>query len=195
MFRKVRKILVCAALVMAVWIAYLSVEIWRFGHRDSAAKSDCVIVLGAAVDDADPSPVYEERIQHAVSLYQRGEAGKIIFTGGYGEGAKHAESEVGAQRAISLGVPAADVFTETHSHTTQENLTEAANVMDSLGLRSAIIVSDPLHLKRASKMARDLELEVVTSPTPTSRYRSWRTRVGFLARELYFYHHYLASGD
>ena len=40
-------------------------------------------------------------------------------------------------------------------------------------------------------MARDLGLDAHPAPTPTSRYRSWRTRAGFLGREVFFYATYL----
>jgi uncharacterized SAM-binding protein YcdF (DUF218 family) len=56
-------------------------------------------------------------------------------------------------------------------------------------------VSDPLHMKRAMMMADDLDIAAVSSPTPTSRYRSLKTKLGFLLRELYFIHHYSATGD
>jgi len=38
-------------------------------------------------------------------------------------------------------------------------------------------------------------MDVDGAPTPTTRYRSWRSRTGFLLREVYFYHHYLVTGD
>ena len=60
---------------------------------------------------------------------------------------------------------------------------------------SAIIVSDPMHMKRAMMMAGDLEVVAVSSPTPTSRYRSFKTKLGFLLREVYFIHHYFVTGD
>lgn len=63
------------------------------------------------------------------------------------------------------------------------------------GLKSAIIVSDPLHMKRALMMAEGLEIDAVSSPTPTTRYRSLQSKLGFLFRELYFFHHYLITGD
>ncbi len=50
-----------------------------------------------------------------------------------------------------------------------------------------IIVSDPLHMKRAMLMAEDLGMTAYPSPTPTTRYRSWRTQFGFWARETFFY--------
>jgi uncharacterized SAM-binding protein YcdF (DUF218 family) len=50
-------------------------------------------------------------------------------------------------------------------------------------------------MKRAMMMADDLGMTSVSSPTPTSRYRSLKTKLGFLHRELYFIHHYVVTGD
>ena len=105
-----------------------------------------------------------------------------------------AESEVARDFALRAGVPASDIFIETRSRTTRQNLLEAKRVMDSVGLRTAAIVSDPLHMKRALRMSSDLGIAAVSSPTPTTRFRGWRSRAAFLARELYFYHHYLVAG-
>lgn len=177
------------------WLCALSFAIWRFGAVDHAAQSDCAVVLGAAVHGQLPSPVFEERIRHGVSLYQRGLVSTIVFTGGTGAGQVQSESGVAAALAVRLGVQKDAILTEEQSHTTQQNLTEALAVMRSHGLRSAIIVSDPLHMRRAMMMADDLGMNAVSSPTPTSRYRSLTTQFGFLIRELYFFHHYLFTGD
>lgn len=151
-------------------------------------------MLGAAVVGAAPSPVFEERIKHAVELHRAGQVRTLIFTGGLGTGERHAESTVGQRYALGLGVPAQDIATETRSRTTHGNLYEARRIIRARRLRSAVIVSDPLHLKRALKMGRDLGIQASGSPTPTTRYRTWRTKSGFLLRELYFYHHYLVTG-
>ena len=68
-------------------------------------------------------------------------------------------------------------------------------MMQKNGLKSAIIVSDPLHMKRAMMMAAGLGIDAVSSPTPTTRYRSLQTKLGFLVRELYFFHHYVIIGN
>jgi hypothetical protein len=44
-------------------------------------------------------------------------------------------------------------------------------------------------------MADDFGIQAVSSPTPTTRYRSLRTKLGFLVRELYFVHHYFLTGN
>lgn len=185
-----RRLVIISSLAIAGWLTAVGFSIWSFGNEDHAKPSDCAIVLGAAVYGERPSPVFEERIKHAVTLYQAGTISKIIFTGGFGRGASHAESMVGAACAIREGVPPSAVLTETKSKTTRENLVEAKALMLKASLNSAILVSDPLHLKRSALMARDLGIPAVTSPTPTSRYRSLKSKCGFLVREIYFYHHY-----
>ena len=189
---KIGALLILSSLV--VWLVIVAISIWRFGFTDHSRESDCAIVLGAAISGRGPSPVFEERIKHGLTLYKEGTVSKLVFTGGTGEGTEYSEAEVGASYAIANGIPALDVLKEEVSRTTRENLVEAKQQMDASGLRTAVIVSDPLHLKRAQMMATDLGLDAVASPTPTSRYRSFRTRMAFLLRELYFVHHYRLFG-
>ena len=194
MIRTVLKTLGVLILLPLVWLLALSAAIWSYGTRNQAEKADCAIVLGAAAYGDRPSPVFEERIRHGIALYQTGLVTKIIFTGGCGTGAEHAESEVAAACAAQAGVPAADILTERRSRTTQQNLAEAKLLMDAHGLRTAILVSDPLHMRRAMWMAGDLGIAAVPSPTPTTRYRSLKTKLEFLRHELYYWHHYAFSG-
>lgn len=142
-----------------------------------------------------PSPVFAERIRHGIELYHAGFAPKLLFTGGVGDGLTHSESSVGRSVATQQAVPAGDILIEERSRTTQQNLSEAWSVMQKNGLKSAIIVSDPLHMKRAMMMASGLGIDAVSSPTPTTRYRSLQTKLGFLVRELYFFHHYGIIGN
>jgi uncharacterized SAM-binding protein YcdF (DUF218 family) len=57
-----------------------------------------------------------------------------------------------------------------------------------------LLVSDPLHLPRALRMARDVGIDAQPSPTPTSRYRSWWARSSFLLRESFFLSGYWLTG-
>lgn len=164
-----------------------------FGARDFATRSDCIIVLGAAIQGSAPSPVFEQRIRHAVKLHQDGLAKKILFTGGVGAGQTRSESRVGANFAASLGIPSTSILLEEKSHTTRQNLSEAQVLLKQNQLSSAIIVSDPLHMKRALKMANDLGIPAVSSPTPTTRYITLGARTKFLLREIFFYQYYLVT--
>ena len=194
MRRRIRRIAIWLLVALLSWCVVLGVIVWNYGTYDRANKSDCIIVLGAAVQGTSPSPVFEERIRHGMNLYTAGYAPKLLFTGGIGDGQNHSESSIGRSFAIEHGVPAPDILVEEKSRTTQQNLSEAYALMKEHQMNSAIIVSDPLHMKRAMMMAGDLHIVASSSPTPTSRYRSFKTQLGFLLREVYFIHHYFITG-
>ncbi|WP_226467264.1 YdcF family protein [Luteimonas panaciterrae] len=170
---------------VAVWIIYV-------GERDQAADAgvhaDAIVVLGAAAYDAVPSPVLASRVDHGIALYRAGNAPTLIFTGGFGTGARFAESEVSRRYAIKHGVPANAILIEKRSRTTYTNLIETRALMREHGLHRAIIVSDPLHMARALRLCHELGIDALGSPTPSSRFRSFRTRWQFLLREVYFFH-------
>ena len=171
-----------------LWLAGVAAWIVWVGERDQAAPADAIVVLGAAAYDARPSPVFTERIRHGLDLYRRGYAGTLIFTGGYGDGARFSESQVARRYALKEGVPEEAILIETRSRTTWENLAQARNLMQERGLRRVIVVSDPLHMARALRLSRGLGIDALGSSTPSTRFRSFRTRWRFLAREVYFFH-------
>ena len=193
--RKLRVFTFLAILSAASWLTVLAMQIVDYGRNVEPRKADVAIVLGAAVYMNRPSPVFEERIRHGINLQREGVVRKLLFTGGYGHGAKWAEADVAKCFALKHGIPSRAILTETESRTTRQNLLEARGLMRSNGIKTAIIVSDPLHLKRALRMAKDLGIDASAAPTPTSRYRTWRTKSGFLFREVYFYNHYLLTGE
>ncbi|MFC3654709.1 YdcF family protein [Xanthomonas hyacinthi] len=175
--------------VLGLWLLGVAIYIVWVGDRDQAAPADAIIVLGAAAYDAKPSPVFEERIRHGLDLYQRGYAPTLIFTGGFGgNGARFAESQVARRYALRHDVPADAILIETVSRTTRQNLIQARQLMRSHGLHRAIIVSDPLHMARALRLCRELQIDALASSTPSTRFRSFQTRWRFLLQEVYFFH-------
>ncbi|WP_425612900.1 YdcF family protein [Xanthomonas rydalmerensis] len=186
-FRWLRWLLRLAAL-LGLWLLGVAIYIVWVGDRDQAAPADAIIVLGAAAYDAKPSPVFEERIRHGLDLYQRGYAPTLIFTGGFGNGARFAESQVARRYALRHDVPADAILIETVSRTTRQNLIEARRLMREHGLHRVIVVSDPLHMARALRLCQELQIDALASSTPSSRFRSFQTRWRFLLQELYFFH-------
>jgi uncharacterized SAM-binding protein YcdF (DUF218 family) len=186
-------VLVAVALISTLLLAISSTasNIYLYGNSSNNIKADAAIVLGAAVWGEEPSPVFRERINHAINLYKNGYVKTIIFTGGVGESHEPAEAIVGKKYAIAQQVKAGDIFTETQSRTTHQNLKNALEVAKTHQLSKFLIVSDPLHMKRAVLMARGLGMDAHSSPTPTTRYRSFHSQMEFLSRETYFYFVYL----
>lgn len=181
-----------AALPLA-WFAAVAAYI-AHGPPVSRGNSDVVIVLGAAVRGDRPSPVFAARIEHGITLWRAGRVRYLLFTGGKGEGASHAESAVARREALRAGVPASAILTEAASHTTRQNIIEAKSMMRTAKLRRALIVSDPLHLRRALAMARGEGIEAAAAPAPATRYRSLSTQLPFLLRETWFLHVYWLLG-
>ena len=175
-------------LLATLWLLGVAAWIVHVGNRDQAMPADAIVVLGAAAYDTRPSPVFTERIRHGIDLYERGLAPVLVFTGGYGDGARFSESQVARNYALRAGVPEQAILIETLSRTTYQNLSRARDLLSDHGLQRVIVVSDPLHMARALRLARGLGIDAIGSPTPSTRFRSFRTQWRFLAREVYFFH-------
>jgi uncharacterized SAM-binding protein YcdF (DUF218 family) len=177
------------ALLVLLWLAAVATWIVWVGQRDQAGPADAIIVLGAAAYDARPSPVFQERIRHGLDLYRRGYAPVLLFTGGYGGSrARFSESQVARRYALQQGIPESAILIESVSRTTRENLLQARQLMQERGLHRAIVVSDPLHMARALRLSRELGIDAVGSPTPSTRFRTVQTQWRFLLQEVYFFH-------
>ena len=109
------------------------------------------------------------------------------MTGGVGEGNIRSEADIAREYAEQQGVPENVIFKEESSSITAGNPENAKKVMSEQNFSTALIVSDPLHMKRAMLYANDLGMTAYSSPTPTSLYRSWKTKLPFLMREEFFY--------
>lgn len=176
-----------------IFIGYLAFSIWSFSEKVEYVKTDVAVVLGAAVWDDEPSPVFLERIKHAIWLYENNYVDKIIFTGGKAEGDSFAESEVAKDYAIKHNVDSEDILIEIKSTITEENLQYAYDLAMKEGFETFTIVSDPLHMKRAMLMAKKTGMEAYSSPTQSSAYQTWNSKIPFFFRELFFYIGYMIS--
>ena len=181
-------ITVTVLLVFAViYTTTNAVSICIFSNKDNKTKSDTAIILGAATYNGEVSPVYKERINHGIELYNEGYVDKLLVTGGIGEGNTISDAEAAKKYAVVCGIPENDILVEGKSVITQENLENAKTIMTENNLKTAIIVSDPLHMRRAMLLAKDAGITAYSSPTKTTKYVSLKTKIPFLAREVFFY--------
>jgi uncharacterized SAM-binding protein YcdF (DUF218 family) len=180
LLKKIRKLLLFA---ITIFIVYSGLSILYYSIKHDQEQVDAAIVLGAAAWNGKPSPVLKGRIDHAISLYKEGMVNKIIFTGGKAEGEKLAESEASEVYAVLQGVKEEDILIENKSRITEENLIYTAELVEGKDLTTFVLVSDPLHMSRSMFMAKELGLEVYSSPTPNSAYKSWKTQLPFFLKE------------
>ncbi|MCV7037663.1 hypothetical protein BST36_12015 [Mycolicibacterium moriokaense] len=180
-----RGTVIVLAVLLAIVIG-LAADIVAFSRQSDAAHADAAVVLGAAVADGGPTPVFAERLRHAAGLFKAGQVDWIVVTGGVGHGDSVAEADAGRDWLIRAGVPADRILVESRSRTTRQNLLFTQPVLAEHGLGRVLIVSDPLHMRRAMRMAADLGLDAHPSPTRTSGFKTLGTQVPMLLRELYF---------
>jgi uncharacterized SAM-binding protein YcdF (DUF218 family) len=162
--RTVWNAVVAALAAVAFYIAYLAVRIERQSTRDEAQPAGVILVLGAAEYHGRPSPVLRARLDHALELYQKKLAPRILTTGGAGGDAVFTEGGVGRSYLISHGVPSEAISVETEGETTVESIALAGEIMRRMGLRSVIVVSDGYHIFRVKQMLESYGLTVYGSP-------------------------------
>lgn len=172
--------------VSALALIVIAADIARFGASDPGERAEVALVLGAAVLWDRPSPVLAERLRHALVLYQQGRVGSILVTGGRSPEDEISEAEASRRWLVGNGVPEANILMEDRSRNTQENLAFAAPILADAGYESVLIVSDPIHMRRAMAMADRQGIVASPSPTPTSRFVSLDTQMPFLLRETWF---------
>lgn len=180
-------IIIIQLVFFALLVAIIAADICAYAETDEKQAADAAIVLGAGTHGGEVSPVFRERINHGIRLYQNGYVRYLLLTGGVGEGNQISDAQAAKAYAVSQGVPQEVILTEDKSTITQQNLEYAKQIMDEHGLQTAILVSDPLHMKRAMLGAQDAGITAYSSPTPTTMYKSVGAKAKFLAREVFYY--------
>lgn len=138
------------------------------GMRDSAQQADAIVVLGAAQYAGRPSPVLEARLDHAIRLYRRGIAPRLIFTGGKADGDITSEAETSARYARHNGVPTSAILLEDESRSTTEQMHAVARMARTRKYTAVVLVSDRFHMLRLLLTAWKLNLKAYGSPTRSS---------------------------
>ena len=149
-----------------IYIAYVARRIELQSTRDEARPADVILVLGAAEYRGRPSPVLKARLDHALELYFRRLAPRIMTTGGAGGDPVFTEGAVGRSYLASHGIPAEAIIVENEGETTVHSIALAGEILRRMGLRSVIVVSDGYHIYRVKKMLESIGLEVYGSPRP-----------------------------
>ena len=154
-------------------------QVWWVGRSDQARAVDAIVVLGVAQYDGRPSPQLQARLDHALALWQEDLSPLVITTGGNQPGDRFTEAETSANYLIEgsidgslvVAVPAESIVQENSGSTTRESLIAVRDIMQSRGLHSILIVTDPYHSLRSRLIAQDLGLVAYVSPTRTSPLR------------------------
>jgi uncharacterized SAM-binding protein YcdF (DUF218 family) len=124
---------------------------------DALPKVDAIVVLGGTLTppvspggDANLSAA-ADRLVYAARLYAMGKAPLIVVSGGNQPGTQsiNAESVHGAALLSRWGVPAGNILTETESVNTYENAIYTRLILDQHKLKTVLLVTSALHMRRA----------------------------------------------
>ncbi len=132
---------------------------YQEAHVEPATDYDAIIVLGAQVlPSGEPSIQLRWRLDKAVEMYQKNPC-PIVTCGAQGENEPDTEGKIMRELLIQDGLPADQIFAETDSEDTQDNIRNAWTILSDLGCKRPLIVTSDYHLPRALCIAKDVGLE------------------------------------
>jgi len=176
--------------LLGACLAVVAREIHRQSTIDEARPADVILVLGAAEYRGRPSPVFKARLDHALELYRRSLAPRVLTSGGAGGDPLFTEGGVGRAYLVGHGVPSEAIIVEPEAESTAQSMAAVAEIMRRMGLGTCILVSDGYHIFRARKMLAARGVKVYGSPRPSppsEGFRQWwlylRQSVGYLLWE------------
>ena len=165
------KLLVLLLLAPFIYVAFNYLQVYNTAHTDQVdeeTKADAILVLGAAQFNGTPSKVLEARLAHALDLYNKGVAPKIIVTGGGQPGDITTEATASANYLIKNGVDDSNILREVKGTSTFDSMRDASAFSKEQGIEEIVIVTDGFHMLRSRLIAQDFGLKVFTSPAKES---------------------------
>lgn len=161
------RVLAAFLLAALIWTGWVVHRINQAGSEDHAQPADAIAVFGAAEYAGKPSPVYHARLDHALALYDRQIAVRIITLGGGSDkDSGKTEGGVGRDYLLANGVPYAAIIAETHSFTTAQQVNRLAEIVRVYHLSRIVVVSDSTHMLRIETLCAEAGLKVYLSPRP-----------------------------
>ncbi len=168
------KLLILLVLCIGLWFAAIGI-VWIVSIRNNSEPprqdTDAIIVLGAQVlPNGQPNRILKTRLEMAAEAYFAAPR-PIICCGAQGDDEPAPEGNVMREYLIQLGIPETDIFAETQSRNTYENIRNAKQMLPQ-GTRSVLIVTSDYHIARALWIAGDNGLQAYGAGSPT--YWKWR---------------------
>jgi len=157
--------MVVLAGLAALYVVATFLQVWLLSDDDQAGPADAIVVLGAAQWDGEPSPVLQERLDHAADLYEQGHAPLVVVTGGKQEGDRVTQAAAGFVYLRNKGIPEEAILLEVDGTSTYTELAATSRILADRGLDSALLVSDGYHSARLLAIADEVGIDGAVSPT------------------------------
>lgn len=137
--------------------------------RGTPMKADAIVVLGGGARWPGVLQCGSVmRLQQGIWLYKQGYASRLVLSGGRDPAAQvPAEAKLMRELALRMGVEPSAIFVDVRSSRTYENGTEVAALMRREGWRSALLVTDAIHMRRARLVFERLGIKSYPVPSHT----------------------------
>ena len=133
---------------------------------DLRARPWIVVLSGGITSKGLLNATTRGRVAWAAELYTRGLGGQLVVSGGPRRPGRPPSGPAMKALAAELGVPAERIQIEGESSRTAENAEEVAQFVRRAGDGSILLVTSPLHMRRALLCFRKQGIEVGPAPAP-----------------------------
>lgn len=125
-----------------------------------------VVLSGGITSKGLLNATTRARVEWAAQLHQEGLAERLVVSGGPRRPGRPPSGPPMRDLAIACGVPPDRIAIEGHSSRTSENAEEVASLVRSHGEASILLVTSPLHMRRAKLCFEKHGIEVGAAPVP-----------------------------
>jgi uncharacterized SAM-binding protein YcdF (DUF218 family) len=154
-----------------------------------------IVVLGGGMTgDGVLSASSLRRAVHGITLFQRGFAPLLAFSGPVSRPHGRAEAEVRGEMARLSGASPAAIMTETTARTTREEAARMGALLQPMGVSTILLVTSHAHMARSRQLFENVGFAVHPAPVddfsrasqPEARWELMRPLMQeFLARAYY----------
>lgn len=146
---------------------------WQYAPLEAPPEDvDHVVVLSGSIRPPGPGRTKPEpdedtlqRCLHALELYRRRPC-RLVLSGGHCDPACPEVSNAAVMRDFfrQHGIPEADLVLEESSRTTHENAVGCREVLEPLGVRRVVLVTEAAHMYRSVLSFRRQGFDVTAAP-------------------------------
>jgi len=137
-------------------------------RRDPLQRVEAVVVLASDLfPDGTLTDQSQARLLHGYTLIQQGYARRLVVTRHAPPKPSYLPTIREQMRQLRMSFPVEEVGPIVH---TQDEATATARLARERGWRQVLLVSNPLHMRRAAATFEKAGLPVVCSPCPEGKY-------------------------
>jgi len=165
---RTRDLVLSITMAGALGLLFPLTQMILFGKTDYRRSADVAVVMGARVyADGRLSDALQDRVRTACDLYHQQAVGKLIMSGGPGEGAVH-ETEAMARFAMQRGVRPEDIVLDKFGLNTDSTVRNTGILFREMHASRILVVSHGYHLPRIKLAYQRAGTEVYTVPARES---------------------------